>query len=312
MSSRAVGARPTTSAASRAARSPVPVVLAGTYGASLAVMLVFVAARGDGPPPSEYVLAGLGAGLVGIVGLSAFYRGAGDRHDEHRRADRGHGRLAAGDRRPDRRRRARPAPARSASRSRSSGSCSPRARTTSRPIGPREQRLQHRARDRRRPGLRHVLRARRVRLATRDVAWTLLLSRVIGLSDRRAHRAARRCAAAGAAPAGARRSPRSAGIGLLDLGANALFNHASTMGELSSVAVASSLYPVVTVMLAALLLGERVQGVQRVGRVRRADRRRADRGGRVIGADALNRTPRQARRSEGNRSRRRRCFAVPS
>ena len=56
-----------------------------------------------------------------------------------------------------------------------------------------------------------------------------------------------------------------AGIGLLDLGANALFNVASTIGELSSVAVASSLYPVVTVMLAALLLGERVQGVQRVG-----------------------------------------------
>ena len=55
------------------------------------------------------------------------------------------------------------------------------------------------------------------------------------------------------------------GIGLLDLGANAAYNHASTIGELSSVAVASSLYPVVTVMLAALLLGERVQGVQRAG-----------------------------------------------
>jgi EamA domain-containing membrane protein RarD len=55
------------------------------------------------------------------------------------------------------------------------------------------------------------------------------------------------------------------GIGLIDLGANWFFNHASTIGELSSVAVGSSLYPVVTVMLAAVLLGERVQGVQRAG-----------------------------------------------
>jgi drug/metabolite transporter (DMT)-like permease len=56
-----------------------------------------------------------------------------------------------------------------------------------------------------------------------------------------------------------------AGIGLIDLAANYFYNHASTLGELSSVAVAASLYPVTTVMLAALLLGERVQGVQRAG-----------------------------------------------
>ena len=98
-----------------------------------------------------------------------------------------------------------------------------------------------------------------------DVAWTLLLSRVSGfpivalvalLVLRRGER--------GSAP-GRSALAALAGIGLLDLGANALFNVASTMGELSSVAVASSLYPVVTVMMAALLLGERVQGVQRVG-----------------------------------------------
>ncbi len=56
-----------------------------------------------------------------------------------------------------------------------------------------------------------------------------------------------------------------AGIGLLDLGANVLYNTATTIGELSTVAVASSLYPVTTVLLAAALLGERVRGVQRIG-----------------------------------------------
>ncbi|MDX6720816.1 MAG: hypothetical protein QOJ63_3070, partial [Solirubrobacteraceae bacterium] len=56
-----------------------------------------------------------------------------------------------------------------------------------------------------------------------------------------------------------------AGIGLLDLAANTLYNVATTIGELSSVAVASSLYPVTTVLLAASLLGERVRGVQRAG-----------------------------------------------
>ncbi|MGH2943072.1 MAG: EamA family transporter, partial [Solirubrobacteraceae bacterium] len=53
---------------------PVPVVLAMMYLSSLVVMLAFVVARGEGPPSSEPVLASLGAGLVGIAALSAFYR----------------------------------------------------------------------------------------------------------------------------------------------------------------------------------------------------------------------------------------------
>ena len=55
------------------------------------------------------------------------------------------------------------------------------------------------------------------------------------------------------------------GFGLIDLAANALYNQASTMGELSSVSVAGSLYPVTTVVLAGIVLGERVQGAQRIG-----------------------------------------------
>src|SRR5918997_4854342 len=53
---------------------PVPVVLAMMYLSSLVVMLAFVTARGEGLPEGSHVLASLGAGLVGIAGLSAFYR----------------------------------------------------------------------------------------------------------------------------------------------------------------------------------------------------------------------------------------------
>lgn len=56
-----------------------------------------------------------------------------------------------------------------------------------------------------------------------------------------------------------------AAIGLLDLGANALFTVAATEGLVSVASVCSSLYPVVTIALAATLLGERVRPVQRLG-----------------------------------------------
>jgi drug/metabolite transporter (DMT)-like permease len=96
-----------------------------------------------------------------------------------------------------------------------------------------------------------------------DVGWALLLSRVaaspfiVAFALVTLRRGGRR--------------PRPlelltlAGIGVLDLGANVLYNSATTIGELSTVAVASSLYPVTTVLLAAVLLGERVRGIQRIG-----------------------------------------------
>jgi drug/metabolite transporter (DMT)-like permease len=239
----------------------VPVVLMGTYGASLTAMLIFVAARGEGPPSSAHVVTALAAGLVGIAGLSAFYRAlsigtmsivapiaatgvalpviagliGGD--EPGLTGAIGLGLAIAG--------------IVLASREDDESS-----------VGLREQRLS-------------VVLAIVAGLgfgsyfvlaefgSRGDVAWTLLLSRVTGFPVIAliALLALRR---------GATRPGRSAlgalaVIGLLDLGANALFNQASTMGELSSVAVASSLYPVVTVFLAALLLGERVRGVQRVG-----------------------------------------------
>jgi drug/metabolite transporter (DMT)-like permease len=70
-----------------------------------------------------------------------------------------------------------------------------------------------------------------------------------------------------------RRHPRGArphllalaACGILDTGGNALFAAASIHGLVSVVSVLASLYPVVTVLLARFLLGERVQPSQNAG-----------------------------------------------
>jgi drug/metabolite transporter (DMT)-like permease len=54
-------------------------------------------------------------------------------------------------------------------------------------------------------------------------------------------------------------------IGVLDMSANAFFALASTRGLVSVVSVLASLYPVTTVLLARLLLGERIARPQQVG-----------------------------------------------
>jgi drug/metabolite transporter (DMT)-like permease len=56
-----------------------------------------------------------------------------------------------------------------------------------------------------------------------------------------------------------------AAVGLADVSANALFAFASGHGLLALVAVLGSLYPVVTVILAHVLLGERLTRPQQVG-----------------------------------------------
>jgi drug/metabolite transporter (DMT)-like permease len=240
----------------------VPVVLAAMYLSSLLVMLVFVGARGEGPPSSSYVLAGLGAGLVGITALGAVYTALsiGTMSIVAPVASTGGALpvvvgLLGGDE---------PSAIGSAGLAMAVvGIVLASREAPGGPNGVREQRLSL--------GLAilaglgfgsyFVLAGYG---SEGDVAWTLLLSRVAAfpvialialVALRRA--AAVRPGAGAALALGA--------IGLLDLGANAAYNHASTIGDLSSVAVASSLYPVVTVMLAALLLGERVQGIQRAG-----------------------------------------------
>jgi len=54
-------------------------------------------------------------------------------------------------------------------------------------------------------------------------------------------------------------------VGLADLAANALFAFAAQRGLLAVVSVLGSLYPVVTVLLAHLLLQERISRTQRLG-----------------------------------------------
>jgi drug/metabolite transporter (DMT)-like permease len=53
--------------------------------------------------------------------------------------------------------------------------------------------------------------------------------------------------------------------GTLDCGATGLYGLANTKGALSIVSVVGSLYPVMTVVLARLVLGERIRLVQRIG-----------------------------------------------
>ena len=59
--------------------------------------------------------------------------------------------------------------------------------------------------------------------------------------------------------------PVLAAIGILDASANLLFGIASTLGMLSTTSVLSSLYPVVTAVLAAIVLRERLRPIQYVG-----------------------------------------------
>jgi drug/metabolite transporter (DMT)-like permease len=59
--------------------------------------------------------------------------------------------------------------------------------------------------------------------------------------------------------------PRVLLVGVLDVGANALYAAALNQGLLVVVSVLGSLYPVMTVVLARLLLGERVRRIQEAG-----------------------------------------------
>ena len=240
---------------------PVPVVLAVMYLTSLVAMAIFVGVRGEGPPEREAVLAGLGAGLFGIAALMAFYRALaiGTMSIVAPVASTGVALpvlvgLATGDQ---------PGLVRSiglgaaivgvilASREDDAGAVDPRLQRQSvllaivAGLG---------------FGMYFVL----AEISSRgDIGWALLLSRmaaapfVVAFALLALHRGGRGLRG--------RELAYVAGFGLLDLGANLLYNTATTIGELSTVAVASSLYPVTTVLLAAALLGERVRGVQRTG-----------------------------------------------
>jgi drug/metabolite transporter (DMT)-like permease len=97
--------------------------------------------------------------------------------------------------------------------------------------------------------------------ATADVPWVILVQRCCSL----ALLALATLAVRPELP----RDPASIAllglIGVLDLGANGLYALATTEGLLSVVAVLGSLYPAVTVVLARLVLAERVSRLQEAG-----------------------------------------------
>jgi drug/metabolite transporter (DMT)-like permease len=97
--------------------------------------------------------------------------------------------------------------------------------------------------------------------ARTDVLWSLFAARGAGF--------AALLGAALALKPGGRVAGRSwlllIAIGALDLTANGLYALATRHGLLSVVAVAASLYPLATVLLARIVLGERVRRVQEVG-----------------------------------------------
>jgi drug/metabolite transporter (DMT)-like permease len=96
-----------------------------------------------------------------------------------------------------------------------------------------------------------------------DAAWAILASRLVGLSI-----VVTLAASLRPAPMPRRTDvPALIAVGAFDMMGQSLFAVASTEGLLSVVAVLSSLYPVVTIMLARLVLGERVRALQRAGAV---------------------------------------------
>ncbi len=97
--------------------------------------------------------------------------------------------------------------------------------------------------------------------ARADVLWALLSAKGAGVAVIVVAFLARRPA---------RSDPRTpinplVAMGILDLTANGLYALATRHGLLSVVAVAASLYPLITVLLARSLLGEQVHRVQEIG-----------------------------------------------
>lgn len=240
---------------------PVAVVLGAMYLSSLTVMAIFSGVRGVGPPETSAVAASLGAGLVGILGLTAFYRALaiGTMSIVAPIAATGVALpvlvgIATGDR---------PGVLRSiglaaavvgivlASREDDGG-----------PVDAEQQRQSAVLAVLAGLGFGSYFVLANIG-SDGDIAWALLLSRVaaapfvVGFALVALRRGGRR--------------PRGweiwtlMGIGMLDLVANLAFNYATTIGELSTVAVGSSLYPVMTVFMAAFVLGERIRGIQRIG-----------------------------------------------
>jgi drug/metabolite transporter (DMT)-like permease len=94
-----------------------------------------------------------------------------------------------------------------------------------------------------------------------DVLWALLVARLASV----ALLAAAVAAARPALPDARRHLPALVTVGILDLSANSFYTLAAGEGLVSLAAVLSSLYPVATIVMARLFLGERVRRGQALG-----------------------------------------------
>jgi drug/metabolite transporter (DMT)-like permease len=94
-----------------------------------------------------------------------------------------------------------------------------------------------------------------------EVQWALLMARLISVTAFVAVFVATRARL----DAGRGEVPVLALIGALIIAADGMYAFASTEGLLSVVAVLSSLYPVVTIALARVVLDERIERLQQVG-----------------------------------------------
>ena len=94
-----------------------------------------------------------------------------------------------------------------------------------------------------------------------DIGWAMLVNRITSFSLMLTAFALLRPGIA----ARRRDAPALVTVGTLDVGANALFALASTEGLVSLVSVLGSLYPLTTVALAAIVLGERPHRLAQIG-----------------------------------------------
>src|SRR5205823_2318829 len=94
-----------------------------------------------------------------------------------------------------------------------------------------------------------------------DVLWALLVARATSVGLMTGAVIATRPALA----VGSRNLGVLAGVGVADVSANALYAVATTKGLLSLVGVLGSLYQLTTIVLARLVLHERIRRVQEIG-----------------------------------------------
>jgi len=240
-------------------RLPLLVVILFSQAAALAVLVIVVAARGQGPPRFVHLLPAAAAGLAGMAGLMAFYRAlaigtmsivapiaatgvcvpvaVGIAGGEHPATLQLAGILAAvvgvvlvsrePGSAPERRELARASITLALVAAVGFGSFA---------VGLRDS-------------------------ARYDVLWALVAARVPGVLALAVAFAIARPARPGAA----RLYLPLAVMGGLDLFANGLYALATRHGLLSIIAVAASLYPLATVILARVVLGERVRRSQEIG-----------------------------------------------